>query len=66
MKSAGIRYVVPDTQCVSDWRATLTGINSRLAADGTIDPALLDEMLSHLEAFRARQGSTAGIASAGR
>ena len=66
LKSAGIRYVVPDTQRVADWRATLTGINSRLAADGTVDPALLDEMLSHLEAFRARQGSTAGIASAGR
>ena len=66
MKSAGISYVAPDPMRVQEWRASLSGISQRLAADGTVDPGLLDEMLGHLEAFRAQQAATAGMVPAGR
>ena len=66
MKSAGIRYVAPDPTRVQEWRASLAGISERLAADGTVDPALLDEMLTHLEAYRAQPAATAGTLPAGR
>ncbi len=66
LKSVGISYVKPATDRVEAWRATLSGINARLASQGAVDAALLDELLGYLAEYRARQGSSATVAPADR
>jgi TRAP-type C4-dicarboxylate transport system substrate-binding protein len=67
LKSAGIRYVVPASDRVDNWRNAMAGINDRLSADGSLDPELLSELLGHLKAYRSQQViSSAVVAPTGR
>ncbi len=65
LESAGIRYVEPAGDKVEDWRSTVAGINRRLGAEGAVDAALLDELLGHLETYRALNGSGSGVSATG-
>jgi TRAP-type C4-dicarboxylate transport system substrate-binding protein len=67
LKNAGISYVAPADGRVEKWREAMSGINSRLAAEGAVDGPLLDELLGHLQAYRTQNKSAgAGSAPTGR
>ena len=50
---SGIKAVTPDTGQIPKWRKVVQESNRRLAAQGAIDIALLDEVECYLNAFRA-------------
>ena len=65
LKAAGLRYVRPASDDVEAWRSTLASINARLGAEGVVEPALLEEVLDHLETYRALEGNSPGVSATG-
>ncbi|NND45887.1 MAG: TRAP transporter substrate-binding protein DctP [Xanthomonadales bacterium] len=51
----GLKMVPPDQGQIPRWRERVAQSNRDLAKRGVISEALLDEMLAHLEAFRAAE-----------
>lgn len=50
--SIGIEYVEPNPEEVPAWREAVFKANRALGDRGAFDPALLDEMLAHMKAFK--------------
>ena len=62
LKDAGLEFVFVDSANVQVWRSELAGLNAELSRDGTVEPALLKDMLDLLGEYR-RQSASAGSAS---
>jgi hypothetical protein len=53
LRDNGLQMVEPDHSEVPTWREKVSASNHALAQQGVISLELLDEMLGHLEDFRA-------------
>ena len=53
LRKAGLEFVTVADGDVRGWRQELAGLNTRLRQDGTVEPALLEQMLDLLAEYRA-------------
>lgn len=63
LEDAGLNFVSVDPNAVDGWRQTVRGIYPQLRQRRDVDAEVLDQLLGHLDAYRASAASTSNPAA---